>query len=699
MKRRAFIGLALVSRWAASALAASGPVPSAAAENPAGDPSRLPALVVTATRAPQSVAILPVTVDVVNSVQLRDSPALTLDDTLRDSAAFSLFRRSGSLVANPTAQGVSLRGLGPSGASRSLVLLDGIPLNDPFGGWVAWSKIPRATLDRVEIVRGGGAASWGNAALGGTIQLLSGAPANRATFAGGAFDTWQAEFSAAHAAGPGTLWAGAREFRTDGFFTLAPADRGPVDRPLDSRHRLVHAGWKQSLGTTLNAGINGRIFTEDRGNGTVLQQNRSREEFLSAFVEGQPSAEHTWRAVAYAQRQRFAAFFSGVSANRATETPANDQYHVPSTAAGAGVQSTWVHPDRAVTTVGADARWVEGETRENFFLTAGSFTRRRVAGGAQRFAGAFATHTRPLAAAWQATASARLDAWNNTGGHRHETILATGARVRDDTYADQQGTEFSPQLGIVWQPADRVRWRANAYRAFRLPTLNEYYRPFRVGIANTEANPSLRRETVAGFETGLEFSGRNTRLVATVFDHELSHAVANVTLTRTPSLISRQRQNLDRIRVRGLELTGEWNPSPGFRVRADWLVNDARVRRASAAAATPAGLPSPLDGRWLPQVPRHTATLQVDWRPDDDLRLSLRGRYSSRQFEDDENTLPLAAAATLDARINRRLGPNWETYLAVENLAGARIETGRSSEGVATLGPPRTWRAGAEFSW
>ena len=75
------------------------------------------------------------------------SPALTLDDFLRRVPGFTLFRRTSSLVAHPTAQGVSLRGVGPSGASRSLVLADGIPLNDPFGGWVYWSRVP-APLDR-----------------------------------------------------------------------------------------------------------------------------------------------------------------------------------------------------------------------------------------------------------------------------------------------------------------------------------------------------------------------------------------------------------------------------------------------------------------------------------------------------------------------------------------------------------------------
>jgi len=118
-------------------------------------------VVVTAARAPQAAAQVPFSVVTFEGSELRTAPAATLDDALRAVPGFSLFRRGDSLTANPTTQGVSLRGLGPSGASRSLVLLDGVPLNDPFGGWITWSKIPRESLGGAELVRGGGATAWG----------------------------------------------------------------------------------------------------------------------------------------------------------------------------------------------------------------------------------------------------------------------------------------------------------------------------------------------------------------------------------------------------------------------------------------------------------------------------------------------------------------------------------------------------------
>src|SRR5690606_5925987 len=131
----------------------------------------------SASRAPRALSELPVTADVMTAADLAAAPALTIDDALKSSAAFSLFRRTSSLATHPTAQGVSLRNLGPNGAGRTLVLIDGVPLNDPFGGWVTWAKAPRLDLAAVEIVRGGGSSARGSAALGGTVQLLQ-RPAN-----------------------------------------------------------------------------------------------------------------------------------------------------------------------------------------------------------------------------------------------------------------------------------------------------------------------------------------------------------------------------------------------------------------------------------------------------------------------------------------------------------------------------------------
>ncbi|HYP17088.1 MAG TPA: Plug domain-containing protein, partial [Opitutus sp.] len=182
-------------------------VSSAAQAQTAAAPTELSPVLVTATRSAEAAGYVPFSHVTLEGDALRASPHATLDAALRGVGGFSLFRRSDSLTAHPTAQGVSLRGIGPSGASRSLILLDGVPLNDPFGGWVAWTKVPRESLARVELVPGGGAASWGNSALGGVMQLFTEAPLGRRQrllVRGGSLGTRDAEAQLTEPLGRGT---------------------------------------------------------------------------------------------------------------------------------------------------------------------------------------------------------------------------------------------------------------------------------------------------------------------------------------------------------------------------------------------------------------------------------------------------------------------------------------------------------------
>lgn len=687
-----------------------------AAEAP---PAVLGEVVVSAARAPQPAVQVAATVRVLTADDVARGPATTLDGALRALPAFGLFRRADSLAANPTAQGVSLRGLGPSGASRSLVLLDGVPLNDPFGGWVAWTKVPRDGVWRVEVVPGGGATAWGNAALGGVVQILTApeltssaganaTPASRLLASVGSFGTREAEFSLAAPAGGGEARVLGRAFATDGHPLVASERRGAVDVPAWSRHRWAEARWRRAPAAgRLGISVAARAFDERRGNGTPFTGNRSRERFASATLADQPAAGFAWDAVAYAQAQDFASTFSSVNAARAAETPASDQHDVPASAFGAAWTGSWRREASARTTAGADLRLIRGETRESFSYAAGRFTRERVAGGRQSFFGVFLVREQALAPGWRMTGGLRGDLWRDEAGHRREFDRDSGASLRNDAYPDARGSAFGPNAGVVWTPAAGWRLRANAQRAFRRPTLNELYRPFRQGSNVTEANPFLRTERATSGEVGAEWSAPSSAaggltLSAVAFANELRDAVANVTVARGPGTfpvvgtlpaggLGRQRLNLARVRVEGLELSAAWRPTPALTLGADLLLNDAAVRSAPVARA--------LEGRRLAQVPRRSGAISAAWRGAGGLLVSARTRLIGRQFEDDENQLVLGAVVVTDAAVSRPLNAWLEVFLAVENAADARIETARGADGVVSVAGPRLWRGGLRARW
>ena len=586
---------------------------------------------------------------------------------------------------------------------------------------MAWTLIPRESLARAEVVRGGGATAWGNAALGGVVQLFTAAPdaaetPARFAVSGGDFSTRSAELQIGVPAGRASAQLLGRAFATNGFRLVAPERRGPIDIPAASRHSWAAGRWLQPLSENLTATFTARTFSERRNNGTPYQRNTSRANFGSVGLVGQPAKNFAWNAVAYAEEQNFSSTFSSVNATRTAETPASDQFAVPATALGAAWTGAWTHADAARTSLGVDARRVRGETREHFTFVSGAFTRLRVAGGAQQIGGLFALHERPLAPGWRFLLGGRLDGWREHEGHRRESDRITGVASRDEHYPDRRGTEVSPSAGLVWTPLKDWRLRLAGQQAFRRPTLNELYRPFRQGANVTESNPLLRTERVTTGEVGAEWSSpgvspafgpeqagtparhnppapaHGLTLGATAFWNDLRDAVGNVTLARGPGNfplfgnlaaggVGRQRLNLDRIRVRGVEFAAQWQASRALGFTADGLYNDATVTRATAALA--------IVGKRVAQVPRLSSSVGATWQAPGKFTLTPRLRWIGRQFEDDENQLILGEVVVADLGVSRPVGKHLQLFLSVENVGNARIETGRSADGVVNVGTPR----------
>jgi outer membrane receptor protein involved in Fe transport len=509
------------------------------------------AITVTATRTETRVADTPASIVVLSKETLAATPAPTLDDALRQVAGFTLFRRAGSRVANPTTQGVSLRGIGASGASRALVLDDGVPLNDPFGGWVYWGRVPRVALDRVEVLRGGASDLYGSSAMGGVIQFI------RRKSAGLTIDT----SAGSGKTGTTSLFAGTEHFSvatdfltTGGYVLVRPEDRGIVDVEADSQHTSVDATARHE-----GAFLRGSYYRESRDNGTPLQMNDTTIRQLAA------GADFFGGALAlrgYGSDQDYFQTFSAVAADRASEQLTVEQ-RVPSRGAGGNAQWTRMVSGRHVVIAGADVRYASGTSDE----MRGAL--RVKAGGSQRTAALYVEDLFSATPALTITAGLRGDWWRNKDG---------GSEI-----------EANPRLSLLWKNLS-----ASAYTAFRAPTLNELYRGFRVGNVETLPNADLGAENIAGFEAGLR--ARNVRM--TLFWTSMTDTIANVTIAENV----RQRRNLGRTRSVGGELDGEWHFGADWTASAGYLFADATVRDGE------------LRDRLLPQVPRHQATAQVSWR-------------------------------------------------------------------------------------
>ena len=662
-------------------------------------------VVVEADRLPDAESGAPFSVDVINSDELRRASQLRLDEILRANVpGFSLFRRSSSQTANPTTQGVTLRNFGPSGAGRTLVLLDGIPLNDPFAGYVLWSQVPPAALESVLVNSGGGAGLFGNAAIAGTIFLES-KPLETTQLSGevsGAnHETYEASVDASVAHAPFAFAAFAERFSTGGYPVIARGQRGAVDRNASADSDLVdlRAEWQIDRDTSLR--LRGRGFDDERENGTALTHNTTVGGDISAVLARKLSGESgELQLSVYGQHRKFTSTFSSVNATRDIETPALDQFNVPADAAGGSAVWSFLAGSDHHLTLGSDARYVEGETNEAFFWNGSEFTRLRTAGGRQVFAGVFAEDSWSVSERTTLVGNLRFDHWDLLDGFRRETDRATGSVRLDSHFPDRDGNQVDGRIGTRFNATPEIAFRTAFYSGFRVPTLNELYRPFRVGNDVTEANPQLKPEQLLGGEAGVEWQViQPLRLTGTIFLNRLEDAVGNVTIGVGPGTfdpggfipaggVLRQRQNVDLVVAPGAETTATWQVAKMLSLRASYLFTHPTIEQSADPA---------LQGKLLAQTPEHVFIAGVDWQPMSRWTTTAELRYSDRQFEDDQNSRVLAPFTTLDAGVMYEFSTHALAAIRVENLFNTQIETGKSADGLVSIGAPRL--VSLQFRW
>jgi len=637
---------------------------------------------VTASREPVRLADTPASVAVVDRAALEVTAAPTVDDALRQVVGFSLFRRTGSRTANPTIQGVSLRGVGASGASRAQVLADGLPLVDPFGGWIYWGRVPRLAVDRLEVLRGGASSLYGGPALGGAVQILTRRPptdGSRFAAEGSGGESGFLDGAATAEVGRGR-WEGRLSVegqRFDGYVPVDPAYAGPVDRPAGSEHAAVDALFARRT----DAGrvfVHGAFYGESRDNGTALQVNDTQIGLLAVGLD-----HGAWTARLWGSSQELEQSFTAVSGDRSSETLVREQ-RVPANALGLSAQWSGSPGGAHRLSAGIELGRVDGTTFETGYF-GGAPTSRLEAGGVERRAAAWIEDTLPVGARLVLTASARLDYWQHHDGREITRPIDSDVPRAQTRHPDRSETAASPRLGVLFRVSDTLSATASGYGSFRAPTLNELYRGFRVGSVVTQANADLVAERLWGGEAGVRWAPGPVALRVTAFDAVVNDPVANVTVSETPSLITRRRENLGRLHSRGLETEVEARLGRRGVVTAGYTLTDARV---SSFPVDPS-----LEGLRVPQVPKHQAVLQA--RYESDWRLGLQLRWTGKAYDDDRNTLELDPAFVVDALVSRAVGGGVEVFAAAENLFDARVVAGRTP--IPTLGTPRVIRGGVRL--
>lgn len=626
-----------------------------------------------------------------------DPPVLRLSDRLDDALTsvpgFTLFRRTSSLGANPTTQGVSLRGIAGSGASRALVTLDGVPQNDPFGGWVIWTGLPPESIGSASVVRGAGSGAYGAGALTGVVALRS--PASIDGGVAGSVEGGELGYERGAAIGEIDTGPASRLFldasgeRSDGWIPVR-AGRGAVDRPLSLRDWSAGQRFVAELGDGVALTERVAGYREDRGAGTLFAGSTAEGAQGSVTLVKPPSEGALgWRLQGWASGSNLVNTSASVAAGRNTATLADDQFATP--AYGVGFNAALRRSEAAYSwELGLDARDFDGESRDALF-NQGKPTGTRIGGGGEWIAGAYAEGSRNLGPLLF-TGGVRLDGWQTYAS----SLVQTGSSAIVQHPPDRSGVVPTGRLGLRRDFGNALYLRAAAYAGFRMVTLNELHRSFRVGNDVTEANAGLSPEKLYGAEAGVGGQGR-LRWDADVFFNRLSDAVTNVTIGKGPGSFPVagfvpaggtlfQRQNAGTVNARGVEGDASYALGERLDLTGAFAYTHARVDGGSAAPQ--------LTGKRPAETPAVVATADANWQVAPHLTLSAELRYESSRFDDDQNTRLIQGGAGLDFRAEWRFTRDLAGFVAADNVTNANLQTGRSAVGVVTYAAPRMIRAG-----
>jgi vitamin B12 transporter len=641
------------------------------------------AIVVTARALPDPAAERAFDVRSIARKELTDSPSHRMDAILGQVAGLQLFRRSDSTSGHPTSQGVTLRALGGTASSRALLILDGVPQSDPFGGWINWPAYDPASLAEVRVIRGGGGVTNGPGALAGVIEMrsLTEKAVNGSIEAGS-----RKSVDGRVYVGTGSLAISAQAARSSGFIPLTAGTRGPLDRRAPYKEASARALWVVPVAPKIDLQVSALGFADVRDRGVPFTRNRTRGGDTSLRLVG--TGKWQWSAAGYAQWRNLRSSFASVNDDRTAAMRVSLQDSVPGRAVGGSFELRPPVGKTVELRIGADARLSNGESRELYAFAAGEPTRRRIAGGSSGTQGVFAE------AAWTRgpltlTGGGRVDHWTIADGRLVERLLASAHSTRDEHYSGRSGWLPTARGGAVLDLGRGLSLRSAAYLGWRMPTLNELFRPFRVGPDATAANPLLDPERLRGIEAGIRYSRGGATLSATAFVNRLSDAIANVTLGHGPGNFPgvgfvagdyRQRLNARALTVRGVEATGELKRGP-------WSLRlDASYAHAVLDAH---GLTSALDGLRPAQTPRLAVTGSLGWAREG-RSATLVIEHVGPQYDDDLNRRRLRPATTLGAFVAWPVAKGVQLIGRAENLLDATVVAGAGDDGTVERATPRT---------
>jgi len=638
---------------------------------------------VTATRIATALTNVPESMSVVTAAEIADTPAQGLDDILRNLPGMTL-NDIGPNVGHPTAYNESMRGL-PTTETRMLVMVDGVPVNDPFFGYIQWNRIPLDNIDHVEVVRGGGSPLWGNTAMGGVVNVITKALQNdqlEVSAAGGSYAAYNASLYGAYRASDWlTLSANASLNGTQGYQTTPPSWtsfgspnlRSPVYTPTSNQAR--------------NVGLRGDISPAPDISGFFDVSYGEDRQILSTPIGLDKQRIWTYSGgltKSFGDGASLSATFFHDDNNFVTNNPHlltftteyNSNVHTAAASDnGASLDFTqqWNGWLRRVS-VGGDYHQIIGHDLANYYAPSGQLAAPTIIGGGdQLFLAGFGQAELVPIDALQIMASLRYQYYQSSNGI--DTFPPGFGSI-----PDVNKYRFTPRADARYRLDDALALRGAYYQSFRAPTMDQLYRTYADTTAGIfEGNPFLKPETLEGEEMGVDYNLPGLRSQFTFYTSKISNLITqrNLDPSEFPNLLG-VNCGFDPVAFTFLSCTRNINAASalarGFEAETTWEIGGGFSSEWTYTYADSHYTADPVDptavGNRLEGVPMHNASAGLTYDDVSGWQASVVLRYISKSFGDahPEDGLIQNAHFVVDASASYPLSRNIRAFVKAQNL-------------------------------
>jgi outer membrane receptor protein involved in Fe transport len=701
------------------------------------------------TTPPEIATLSPVTVSAGRGLDLESLPFSTTviprEDVLNspETSTDQIINKIPGIFVNqipstslhPTGSTFSIRGFGTSTNVNTLVMVDGIPFNDPFFRTVNWARIPKNSIESIEVIRGGGATSlWGNLAMGGVVNIVTRPPQEDKLSVYSDYGS----YSSLNAGFSGQI------FKTDKMSLGISYDRSQTQgynaTPEQYRNPYMTATASQVNNLTLYS-----IFTPSADSKYYAKLNLNETSETTATWQ---NASNQWNnyVLSAGGTTRFtdnsSVNFNAWGAFQQMKTTNSDQtptFNIFTPSIGVPYMSqneTDNYQNFGMSVFyqkdfgqfkdvkfGVDGRVISSDDNINQYATNGFNSANLINKGQNSFQGLFVTGTYKFKdAPVDINFGLREDFYQVTNSSLSGNVYTAGKAPTpiDAPLANNSYASFNPTLGIKYYVNDNFDLRAAVYRNFAAPGMNQLYRTFLSGSSITIANPNLAPQTNFGQEIGFDLrtKEKDASLSVTVFNNNLSNFIDGATMCTTVATCNpliagtglaagsitslRQNVNAGSATLRGYEFLGQATLSKTVKVNLGFTQTWAYLTSSDYVA-------SPTNEQ-LGQVPPWMVNAGVQWQATPELALSGQLQSFPSFWNNTAHTQLNDGATLVNLGFRYQLDKTVQLYGNVQNLFNVNYlaqgmtytayqSSAVSSSGVPSMGPPRWFTFGVRATF